>query len=68
MTSGSGVILELPVELNGIADIVEDDLKLEYAVMTDPNAVEIPVKNLGRVTPLPGVFTLEPELPESVQS
>lgn len=63
MTSGVGVILELPVELNGITDIGEEDLKLEYAVMTDPNAVEIPVKNLGRVTPLPGVFTLEQNYP-----
>ena len=63
MPSGSGVIIELPVELSASADINESDLKLEYAVMTDPHAVEIPVKNLGRVTPLPGAFTLNQNYP-----
>ncbi|MBK7092293.1 MAG: T9SS type A sorting domain-containing protein [bacterium] len=63
MTSGSGVILELPIELNDGVDITTDDLKLEYAVMTDPNAVQIPVKNLNRTSPLPGPFTLNQNYP-----
>ena len=63
MSSGSGVILELPVEIDENAEIKAEDLKLDYAVMTDPNAIKIPVKGLDRVTPLPTAFTLSQNYP-----
>ncbi|MGB5138680.1 MAG: FlgD immunoglobulin-like domain containing protein [Candidatus Zixiibacteriota bacterium] len=63
MASGSGVILELPVEVDADADLSADDLKLEYAVMTDPNAIKIPVRGLDRVVPLPIAFTLGQNYP-----
>ncbi len=62
MNSGSGVILELPIEAEGSGEIGQDDVKIEFAVMTDPNAVEIPVKNLSRGV-LPIEFVLRQNYP-----
>lgn len=62
MPAGSGVIAELPIELDGILDASGEDLKLEMAVMTDPNAVAIPVKGLNRIV-LPSEFVLKQNYP-----
>ena len=62
MPAGSGVIAELPIELDGSSSLNSEDIHLEMAVMTDPNAVAIPVKGLNRIV-LPTEFVLKQNYP-----
>jgi hypothetical protein len=61
MSAGTGELFEIPAEVDGV-ELTAEDLKIEYAVMSDPNAVMIPVKGFNR-TVLPGEFELKQNYP-----
>ncbi len=61
MSAGTGELFEIPAEVDGV-DLTAEDLKIEYAVMSDPNAVAIPVKGFSRIV-LPSEFELRQNYP-----
>ncbi len=61
MSAGSGTLFEIPIETDA-ADLMAEDLKVDFAVMTDPNAVTIPVKGFSRAV-LPTEFVLSQNYP-----
>ncbi len=64
MKAGTGTLLSFSTQKNTIGELTNDDLKINYAVMVDPDAVEVKVKNLARKGGvLPEDFTLQQNFP-----
>ncbi len=63
MAPGAGTLINVPIEQKDGQKLADEDLKIRYAVMVNPDASEIPVKNLGRGVVLPEQFSLNQNYP-----